>query len=99
MRISRSFVGILVAGLCLCFALPAAAQYIGVLQSAETMDRGTFKLMVAPIMVFGKDGADDDVRRSRLAGGMDSPTASTPKPSWASSRTVRSSARMASCGS
>ncbi len=24
------------------------------------MDRGTFKLMVAPIMVFGKDGADDE---------------------------------------
>ena len=24
------------------------------------MDRGTFKLMVAPIMIFGKDGADDE---------------------------------------
>jgi hypothetical protein len=57
MRISRIF---LAAGLGLCFALPAAAQYIGVLQSAETMDRGTFKLMVAPIMAFGKNGADDE---------------------------------------
>jgi len=57
MRISRS---LLAASLGLCFALPAAAQYIGVLQSAETMDKGTFKLMVAPIVAFGKNGADDE---------------------------------------
>jgi hypothetical protein len=57
MRITRS---ILVAALGLCFGLPATAQYIGVLQSAETMDRGTFKLMAAPIMAFGKNGADDE---------------------------------------
>ena len=57
MRISRI---VLAAVLGLCFALPAAAQYTGVLQSAETMDRGTFKLMAAPIMVFGKNGADDE---------------------------------------
>jgi len=57
MRITR---GILAAVLGLCFGLPAAAQYIGVLQSAETMDRGAFKLMVAPIMAFGKNGADDE---------------------------------------
>jgi hypothetical protein len=59
-RMSRSLVIAVAVGLCLCFALPAAAQYIGVLQSAETMDRGTFKLMAAPIMIFGKDGADDE---------------------------------------
>jgi hypothetical protein len=58
MKITRSVV---IAGLGLCFGLPAAAQYTGVLQSAETMDRGTFKLMVAPIMVFGKNGADDEL--------------------------------------
>jgi hypothetical protein len=57
MRISRS---VLAAGLALCLGLPVSAQYIGVMQSAETMDRGTFKLMVAPIMVFGKDGGDDE---------------------------------------
>ena len=57
MRISRI---VLAAALVLCFALPAAAQYVGILQSAETMDRGTFKLMAAPIMVFGKNGADDE---------------------------------------
>ena len=57
MRISRI---VLAAALVLCFALPAAAQYVGILQSAETMDRGTFKLMAAPIMIFGKNGADDE---------------------------------------
>ena len=56
MKISR---GILVVALGLCFALPAGAQYVGVLQSAETNDVGTFKLMAATIMVFGKDGADN----------------------------------------
>jgi len=59
MRISQIVRIIFVAVLGLCFALPAMAQYIGVLQSAETMDRGTYKLMVAPIMVLGKDGADN----------------------------------------
>jgi hypothetical protein len=58
MKISRI---VFFAAFGLCFALPAAAQYIGVLQSAETMDQGTFKLMAAPIMVFGKDGADDEL--------------------------------------
>jgi hypothetical protein len=57
MRIMSS---LLMAALGLCLALPAAAQYIGVLQSAETTDRGTFKLMVAPIVVFGKNGADGE---------------------------------------
>ena len=48
------------AALCLSFALPAAAQNVGVLQSAETMDKGVFKVMIAPIMEFGKNGADDE---------------------------------------
>ncbi len=52
--------GVLVAALSLCFGLPAAAQYIGVMQSAETMDKGTFKLTAAPIMAFGKNGADNE---------------------------------------
>jgi hypothetical protein len=65
MRVSRI---VLLAGLCLCFALPAAAQYIGVLQSAETMDRGTFKLMAAPILAFGKEGADNEFGLALRAG-------------------------------
>ena len=61
MRISRIIRIGFAAALGLCFALPAAAQYIGVLQSAETMERGTFKLMAAPILVFGKEGSDDEL--------------------------------------
>ena len=51
---------VLIVGAGLCLALPGAAQYIGVMQSAETMDRGVYKLMVAPIAVFGKDGAENE---------------------------------------
>jgi opacity protein-like surface antigen len=65
MRISRS---LLAAALGLCIAVPAAAQGVGVLQSAETMDPGVFKLMVAPIMVFGKDGADSEFGLAARAG-------------------------------
>ena len=61
MRISKIVRIVFVAAFGLYFALPAVAQYIGVLQSAETMDRGTFKLMVAPIMGFGKAGTDNGV--------------------------------------
>lgn len=56
-KIAR-FVPVAVFGLLL--ALTAMAQPIGVLQSAETMDRGAFKVMAAPIMVFGKNGADNE---------------------------------------
>ena len=68
MRNSQFVRIVFVAALGLCFALPAAAQYIGVLQSAETMDRGVFKLMAAPIMVFGKEGADDEFGLAARAG-------------------------------
>lgn len=57
MRVLRSLILI---GLGLGLAAPAMAQGIGVLQSAETMAKGDLKLMVAPLMVFGKDGADDE---------------------------------------
>jgi len=57
MRVSLSVVA---AILCLCLALPAAAQGIGILQSAETIDPGIVKLMAAPLLVFGKDGAEDE---------------------------------------
>jgi hypothetical protein len=68
MRISRIVQIVLVAAFGLCFALQAGAQTVGILQSAETMDRGTFKLMVAPIMVLGKDGADDETGVAARAG-------------------------------
>ncbi|RPI02998.1 MAG: hypothetical protein EHM72_02650 [Calditrichaeota bacterium] len=58
MKISRI---VLIAAFSLCFALTAEAQYIGIMQSAETMNKGTYKFMVAPIMVFGKEGVDDEI--------------------------------------
>jgi hypothetical protein len=53
----------LMATIALGVLLPvsAAAQDFGVLNSAETINRGNFKLMVNPIVVFGEDGADDDL--------------------------------------
>jgi hypothetical protein len=59
MRISRIVQILLVAAFGMSLSPPAGAQYVGVLQSAETMDRGTFKLLVAPIMILGKNGADN----------------------------------------
>ncbi len=61
MRISQIGRIFFAVALGLCFSKSASAQTIGVLQSAETMNQGTFKLMAAPIMVFGKDGADNQV--------------------------------------
>lgn len=65
MRISSILV---LAALGICFALPAAAQYIGVLQSAETMDKGVVKIMLAPIVAFGKNGADSEFGLAARAG-------------------------------
>jgi hypothetical protein len=52
--------GIVVTVLLLLVALPAAAQHVGILQSAETMDPGFYKIMVSPIGNFGKNGSDDE---------------------------------------
>ena len=59
---------LLAAGLFLCLGLPAAAQTVGVMQSAETMDTGTYKLALAPLMTFGEDGADDEFGVAGRAG-------------------------------
>lgn len=39
----------------------AAAQDFGVMNSAETINKGNFKLTGNPIIVFGKDGADNEI--------------------------------------
>lgn len=39
----------------------AAAQDVGVMQSAETINRGNFKILGNPMIVFGRDGGDDDI--------------------------------------
>jgi hypothetical protein len=56
--------------LALLLATPvvAASQDFGVLNSAETINRGNFKLTGAPMVIFGKNGADDDAGVS-IAGG------------------------------
>lgn len=59
MEIFRIVSIFVVSFLVLCFAMPAAAQYVGIMQSAETNDAGTFKLMGAPILIFGEKGADN----------------------------------------
>ena len=38
----------------------AQSQDFGVMESAETINPGNFKLMGYPMLVFGKDGADDE---------------------------------------
>lgn len=57
---TRFFTAIVVAAI---FATPgvAAAQDVGIMQSAETINRDNFKILGNPMIVFGKDGADDDV--------------------------------------
>lgn len=51
-------------------ALPVAAhgQDFGILESAETINKGNFKLRVSPPLIFGKNGEDDELGISILAG-------------------------------
>lgn len=41
--------------------LVAAAQDFGVMNSAETINKGNFKLTGNPIIILGKNGADNDI--------------------------------------
>lgn len=50
---------LLIAGL-LCFPGLSSAQNFGVLESAETIDQGNFKLVATPIFVFGKNRSSGD---------------------------------------
>jgi hypothetical protein len=52
--------GALVLGLSVCVPNIAQAQDFGLMESAETIDRGTFKLRVNPMIVFGKDDQGQD---------------------------------------
>lgn len=51
----------LLLGLAVAVPSLARAQDFGLLESAETIDRGTFKLRVNPMLIFGRDdqGQDD----------------------------------------
>lgn len=47
---------------------PALAQDFGILESAETINQGNFKLRLSPLLVFGKNGEDDEPGVAILAG-------------------------------
>ena len=66
MRMGRHSFVLLVA---LLLSLPAAsqAQDFGVMESAETIDRGNFKFKVNPMFLFGKD-LDDEAGVTFLTG-------------------------------
>ena len=61
----RPFVLVLMLGIC---PAAATAQDFGVLESAETIDRGNFKFKVNPMLIFGEDGADSRGGLTLLAG-------------------------------
>src|SRR5262245_8412910 len=46
--------------LVLAAAGTAAAQDFGILESAETINQGNFKIRANPMVLFGKNGGDDD---------------------------------------
>jgi hypothetical protein len=58
---------LLVAGLIL---IPAAAraQDFGIVESAETINKGNLKIRANPMFVFGRNGGDDDLGVAVLAG-------------------------------
>lgn len=47
---------------------PAYAQDFGVMESAETVNQGNFKLRVNPLVFFGKNGGDDEVGVAGVVG-------------------------------
>src|SRR5690349_3370070 len=47
---------------------PAYAQDFGVMESAETVNQGNFKLRINPLVSFGKFGADDEVGVAAMVG-------------------------------
>lgn len=52
----------LIFGLSVCVPGIAGAQDFGVMESAETIDQGTFKLRVNPMVVFGKEDQGQDAQ-------------------------------------
>lgn len=57
-----------IAALGLALPVSAAAQDFGVMNSAETINKGNFKLMANPIVVFGKNGSDGDTGVAVMGG-------------------------------
>jgi hypothetical protein len=47
---------------------PVYAQDFGVMESAETVNQGNFKLRVNPLVFFGRNGGDDEVGVAGVVG-------------------------------
>jgi hypothetical protein len=51
---------LLIATLALAWPATSQAQDFGILESAETINRGNFKFRLSPLVVFGKDSEDNE---------------------------------------
>ena len=58
----------MIAVLGLALPVSVAAQDFGVMNSAETINKGNFKLMANPIVVFGRDGSDSETGIAVMGG-------------------------------
>jgi hypothetical protein len=58
----------IVLPLLIVLSSPAYAQDFGVMESAETINQGNFKLRLNPALFFGKEGGDDEFAFSGLIG-------------------------------
>ena len=58
----------LTVALMTCVPAATQAQDFGVLESAETIDRGNFKFKVSPLVTFGRFGGDDEPGVAGLIG-------------------------------
>jgi hypothetical protein len=60
---------VLLIAVCLLMAPAAAfAQDVGIVESAETINKGNFKIRVNPLLVFGKDAEENRVGIAALIG-------------------------------
>jgi hypothetical protein len=57
-----------IAALGVVLPVSASAQDFGVMNSAETINKGNFKLMGNPMVVFGKDGSDSETGIAIMGG-------------------------------
>lgn len=57
-----------IAALGLVLPVAASAQDFGVMNSAETINKGNFKLMANPIVIFGKNGGDNETGVAVMGG-------------------------------
>lgn len=68
MRLRRVVSLVSVSAAVLLAPAPAQAQDFGVMESAETINRGNFKFRLNPMIVFGKEGEDHEVGLAALLG-------------------------------